>query len=112
MPFKYATNSATTWAQVSTRPAEGASRLPLSVHSCGGVALVEETRRGQPDHYLSLFHVKSSDVDDTYTTFAYRFAAEPPFSIIEISGCPLPLDRHSFASSLTVGRCRLNQVDP
>jgi len=62
-------------------------------------------------HFLAVLHMKESDKSETYAHFAYRFSAEPPFNILQVSS-QLPLltarpieksgEAFAFVSGLTV----------
>lgn len=83
------------------------ARVALRVHGSGAAVRVEGGLRGDDPgaapYHLGLFHVKG-DADDAYTTFAYAFAAEPPFEILRVAKDPLPLDPLSFATGVHVVR--------
>ena len=51
------------------------------------------------NEYLALMH--TYDPAYGYDTIAYTFQTKPPFSVLRISK-PLPLQRNSFPSSLTI----------
>jgi hypothetical protein len=62
-------------------------------------------------HYLAMLHMKENEHSETYAHFAYRFSAEPPFNILQVSvQLPLlaakPMEKpgaaFAFVSGLTV----------
>jgi len=62
-------------------------------------------------HFLALLHMKENEKSEAYAHFAYRFSAEPPFNILQVSS-QLPLltarpveksgEAFAFVSGLTV----------
>ena len=53
-----------------------------------------EAADGGRRHYVALLHTR--DARGSYTTLAYKFAAQPPFGVLGVSR-PLPLQAGPFA---------------
>jgi hypothetical protein len=57
----------------------------IKIHGSGAATYVEAgTSKTYPDaHYVAMFHYVS--MSSEYAHFAYRFAAEPPFDVVQVS---------------------------
>jgi len=86
-----------------------ARRPDLAIRGSGQAVLVNDTRatpRLQRPHYLALLHISHPSTGE-YNHFAYRFNAEPPFQVLQVSE-QLPLqvaepDRGGIAFAFVSG---------
>ena len=94
---------------LDARPAGAHGDFRASVHGGGGVVLVP-AGHGRPEpFFLSVLH--TVDENAAYSSYLYRFRAQPPFDILDVSAAPLPLQRArngwgatvAFPTSLTIG---------